>query len=69
VTRRVKILGGMAEFIGATGTVCGKEGGLLRVALDRPVAIEGVGMVADDLWEARLLRTIRRPRPAASARL
>ena len=57
--RRVKILGGMAEFIGQTGTVTGKEGKMLRVHLDSAVNIEGVGMVRDDLWEPRLLKTIR----------
>jgi hypothetical protein len=59
MSRRVKILTGMSEFIGQTGSVVGKEGHLLRVALDTPVEIEGLGSVADDLWEPRCLRTIR----------
>lgn len=57
--RRVRIAGGMAEFIGKTGVVIGREGRLLRVRLDEPVHVEGVGLVHDDLWEPRLLRTKR----------
>jgi hypothetical protein len=57
--RRVKILGGMSEFIGQTGRVQGKEDGLYRVILDTPVTVPGVGIVTSDLWEPRLLRTIR----------
>jgi hypothetical protein len=60
--RRVRILGGMAEFIGKTGTVIGEEGSrpvMLRVSLDEPVEVEGVGLVRDDLWERRLLETVR----------
>lgn len=59
IGRRVKILGGMQEFIGLTGTIENKEGNLYRVELDEPVMIAGVGMVRDDLWEGRYLRTIR----------
>lgn len=57
--RRVKILGGMAEFVGRTGWVSHKEGELFRVDLDAPVEVEGVGLVTSDLWEGRLLRTVR----------
>jgi hypothetical protein len=57
---RVKILGGMKEFIGKTGTVSGKEGGMWRVRLDEPVNIPGVGSVTSDLWEGRFLRKIDR---------
>jgi hypothetical protein len=57
--RRVTILGGMTEFVGQTGTVQGKEDGLYRVILDTPVMIPGVGRVTSDLWEPRLLRTLR----------
>lgn len=56
--RRVLILGGMAEFIGKTGWAV-KEGKLWRVQLDYAVDVPGVGLVHDDLWEGRLLRTIR----------
>ena len=57
--RRVRIMGGMSEFIGKTGAVVAREGTLLRVRLDEAVEIEGVGRVADDLWEPRLLKTLR----------
>lgn len=57
-TRRVKILGGMREFVGRTGEAH-KEGKLWRVYLDAPVDVAGVGSVTDDLWEGHLLRTIR----------
>jgi hypothetical protein len=58
--QRVEIRGGMSEFVGKTGRIVAKEGpAFYRVELDRPVHIRGVGMVADDLWEGRLLRTIR----------
>lgn len=60
--RRVKILGGMSEFIGQTGVVIARDGEHLRVKLDRPVMIEGIGLVTDDLWEPRLLRTVRKGR-------
>lgn len=57
--RRVRIMGGMSEFVGKTGTVVDREGMLLRVRLDEAVEIEGVGRVTDDLWEPRLLKTLR----------
>ena len=57
--RHVKILGGMKEFVGKTGMVVDREGKLLRVYLDQPVEIPNLGMVTDDLWEPRLLKTIR----------
>ncbi len=60
--QRVRITGGMAEFVGKTGTVMFKEGGLYRVRLDEPVMIPGVGEVHDDLWESRLLKAVRSPR-------
>jgi|HubBroStandDraft_3_1064219.scaffolds.fasta_scaffold00005_15 hypothetical protein len=61
--RRVRITGGMQEFIGKTGTAEWKEGKSWRVFLDEPVIIPLVGRVTDDLWEPRLLQRIdRRPR-------
>jgi hypothetical protein len=61
--RHVKILGGMREFVGKTGIVIGYEMSgrqkMLRVRLDEPVLVEGVGWVEDDLWEPRLLRTVQ----------
>jgi hypothetical protein len=36
--------------------------GLYRVYLDEPVEIPGIRTVHDDLWEPRLLRTIRTSR-------
>lgn len=57
--RRVRIVGGMAELIGKIGTVISREDRFLRVRLDEPVEVEGVGRVTDDLWEPRLLKTLR----------
>lgn len=57
--RRVMILAGMREFIGCTGTVVAKEGPMLRVKLDKPVEIPGVGTVTDDTWAPSGVRTIR----------
>lgn len=57
--RRVRILEGFPEMIGKTGTVIGKEMKMLRVRFDEPVEIPGIGIVKDDLWEPRLLKTIR----------
>jgi hypothetical protein len=58
--QRVKIIGGMAEFVGKTGTIISKESGMYRVRLDEPVEVPGVGAVRDDLWESKLLRRVRR---------
>jgi hypothetical protein len=55
---RVRINGGMKEFVGRTGTVVGKEGKMWRVRLDSPVEIPGVGSVSSDLWEGRLLKRV-----------
>jgi hypothetical protein len=55
---RVKITGGMKEFIGKTGRVQAKEDGLWRVILDSPVEVPGVGRVTSDLWEGRFLKKI-----------
>jgi hypothetical protein len=55
---RVKITGGMKEFIGKTGRVQAKEDGMWRVILDSPVEIPGVGRVTSDLWEGRYLKKI-----------
>ena len=60
---RVKILGGMKEFIGRKGEIiddsehdgCTK---MYRVQLDNPVQIEGVGLVTDDLWSKQYLQDI-----------
>jgi len=57
--RRVLIMGGLPEFVGKIGTVVGREGPYLRVRLDVAVEVEGVGRVTDDLWEPRLLKTVR----------
>lgn len=61
--RRVKIVGGMPEFVGKTGTVVGQEKDgsvkLYRVRLDEPVEIPGVGLVCDDLWAGSFLKTVR----------
>lgn len=63
--RRVKILKGMKEFIGKTGTVVRereyRDGRtwMHRVRLDEPVEIPGVGIVESDLWSNEYLRTVR----------
>jgi hypothetical protein len=57
--QRVKILGGMLEFVGKIGRILGKEGELYRVLLDEPVSILHVGKVEEDLWEGRMLRRVR----------
>jgi hypothetical protein len=69
--QHVEILGGMAEFIGKTGRIRHKEGGLYRVRLDAPVMVEGVGEVHDDLWESAALKTLpatRKPKGAMVVR-
>jgi hypothetical protein len=65
IGKRVRILGGMQEFIGKTGTIIDAEKMgrnepiYYRVRLDTPVEIPGVGRVRDDLWQGHLLKTIR----------
>ena len=61
--QHVTITGGMREFVGRTGRIMHKEMGMYRVRLDEAVEIPGVGLVRDDLWESKLLRTQRVPRP------
>ena len=50
----------MPAFIGKTGTIIGREDKLLRIRLDEPVEVPGVGRVTDDLWHPRLLKTATR---------
>jgi hypothetical protein len=58
-TGRVRITGGMREFVGRTGRIVRLEDhGLYRVQLDEPVKVEGVGTVHDDLWESQYLERI-----------
>ncbi len=61
IGQRVRILptGGMKEFHGKTGRIVDTEDEYYRVRLDEPVEIEGLGKVADDLWMAMCLKTIR----------
>ena len=64
IGQRVRILGGMPEFVGQTGTIIdvekhSREPAYYRVRLDEPVEIPHVGLVHDDLWQGRLLKTIR----------
>jgi hypothetical protein len=58
IGQRVRILGGLLEFIGKTGEIVGKEGNLYRVYLDEPVDVAGIGCVRDDLWEGSALKTL-----------
>lgn len=63
--QRVKILAGMDEFIGRTGTITEnteKDGltTMYRVRLDKPVWVESLGYeVEDDLWAGHTLRNIK----------
>ena len=64
IGKRVRILGGMQEFVGQTGTIIdvekhSHEPAYYRVRLDKPVEIPLVGLVHDDLWQGRMLKTIR----------
>ena len=63
IGKHVRILGGMKEFVGHTGTIVDveKQGWekLYRVELDDPVEVPMVGRVTDDLWESRFLKTVR----------
>lgn len=59
IGKRVRIDGGMSEFIGKTGTIVGVENEYYRVELDEPVEVKLVGRVTDDLWMGHLLKTIR----------
>lgn len=65
IGKRVRITGGMSEFIGRTGTIVdteklGRHEPLYyRVRLDQPVNVPLVGLVHDDLWQGHLLKTIR----------
>lgn len=56
--QRVRIKGGMKEFVGKTGIIVSKEGSQYRVRLDNPVEIPGVGRVSDDLWDGNFLTKI-----------
>jgi hypothetical protein len=64
IGQRVKILGGMPEFVGKCGEIRGnheRDGTtvMYRVRLDEPVMIPGVGEVSDDLWAGSFLKTLR----------
>ena len=63
IGQRVKILGGMREFVGATGEIVDHESDgaltMYRVCLDQPVEVPHVGTVGDDLWAGRFLRNIK----------
>jgi hypothetical protein len=67
--QRVKITGGMKEFVGKMGLITHKEDKLYRVKLDEPVEIPGVGEVYDDLWETQYLTQILPPRPAKGVKM
>lgn len=57
--RSVRILSGLDEFVGKTGTVIDKEDRMYRIRLDTPVRVEGVGVVRDDLWERNGFKLLR----------
>jgi hypothetical protein len=64
VWQRVRITGGMSEFIGRTGKIVDdsdRDGRttLYRVRLDEPVEIPHVGLVSDDLWPGSMLKKVR----------
>ena len=58
---RVKIKPGKGtdEFANKTGMVIGAEGEYLRIRIDEPVQVKGVGWVQDDLWMPYTLRKIQ----------
>jgi hypothetical protein len=64
IGQRVKILGGMAAFVGKTGEIveidksCGRAP-YYRVRLDEAVEIPWVGFVRDDIWQGHLLRNVK----------
>lgn len=60
IGKRVRITGGMQEFVGQTGVIVGVEKPYYRVELDEPVEVPTVGLVTDDLWMGHLLKTLRR---------
>lgn len=67
VGSEVKIISGMPEFVGRTGHVYNIEydgGGrgkhkMYRVMLDKPIHIEGIGEVTDDIWAREHLKVTR----------
>lgn len=61
----VRIVSGMAEFVGKSGTIIDnteRDGRttMYRVRLDEPVIVPGVGQVTDDLWAGGRLKTAKR---------
>ena len=72
IGKRVRITGGMPEFVGQTGTIIGVEnyggsgGAYYRVRFDEPVNVASVGLVEDDIWQGGFLKTICERRAAAS---
>jgi hypothetical protein len=56
---RVKITDSHGIFKNKIGTAIGVEGEYIRIQLDKPVNIPGVGMVTNDLWMPHLLKKIR----------
>ncbi len=58
IGQRVRILGGLVEFVGKTGEIVAKEGDLYRVYVDEPVDVAGIGRIRDDLWEGSALETL-----------
>lgn len=64
VGQRVRIMGGMQEFVGKFGTIIDveqhrHEPAMYRVKLDKPVAVPHVGDVTDDLWQGPTLKRVR----------
>ncbi len=71
IGKRVRILGGMREFVGKIGTIVDSERDgptttLCRVKLDTAVEVEGVGRVTDDLWAWEFLEPVSRGRRSTS---
>lgn len=63
IGQRVKILGGLREFVGQTGVIVDVEkdgrATMYRVLLDTPVEVGCCGFVEDDLWQGQFLRNIK----------
>lgn len=64
----VKILEGVTQLVGQTGTIVDKEGNQYRVKLDTPTEVDGVGLVSSELFMPSVLKVLRSaPKPVPAA--
>ena len=61
VGKRVRITGGVGEFVGKTGVIewFDRSSSTYRVCLDEPVFVSGVGMVRARFLAGKYLRNVR----------